>query len=165
MVFVNTETGWADWRWRFRNHVAAASPGARAAMKFAEVDGAAPVSEEEVTASGWGLLSDKRYSSSAGFTLGECSAIVRNTPGGSGPEALKNLKQRWCASRAQVRVGDKKVRLRQGGALDTLLWQALENWAARRADYESNHDTTLPDGDLQILSPAQISCLCRESLW
>ena len=67
-VFGNTEAGWADWSWRFRNHMAAANQGARIAMKFAEAAGATPVSEEQVkpragrcsptssTAAWWGSL-------------------------------------------------------------------------------------------------------------
>ena len=44
VVFQNTEAGWADWSWRFRNHVAAANPAARPAMKFAEAAGLTPLS-------------------------------------------------------------------------------------------------------------------------
>ena len=150
VVFGNTEAGWADWSWRFRNHMAAANQGARIAMKFAEAAGATPVSEEQVTSSGWAVLSDQLYSSLVGFTSDESSSIVRNTPEGHGLEAWRKLKERWHGSRTQGRVADKEALLQQEGVPDAQLGKALEDWEVLRTNYESKHATELPDEDAQI---------------
>ena len=130
--------------------MAAANQGARIAMKFAEAAGATPVSEEQVTSSGWAVLSDQFYSSLVGFTSDESSSIVRNTPEGHGLEAWRKLKERWHGSRTQGRVADKEALLQQEGVPDAQLGKALEDWEVLRANYESKHATELPDEDAQI---------------
>ena len=87
--------------------MAAANQGARIAMKFAEAAGATPVSEKQMTSSGWAVLSDQLYSSLVGFASNESSSIVRNTPERHGLEAWRKLKGRWHGSRTQGRVADK----------------------------------------------------------
>ena len=49
-------------------------------MKFAESAGPTPVDEEEVKARGWSHVPDQLYSSLVGYTQGESSSLVRNTP-------------------------------------------------------------------------------------
>ena len=89
--FTNTEAAWAGWSFDYRNYLAAANPAARPALSFAEQAGDTPLTEADVAARGWTVVSDQLYSSLVGFTQGESKSIVRNTTeGGEQYEPLAN---------------------------------------------------------------------------
>ena len=77
--------------------------------------------------------------------------MVKNTkPAGNGLEAWRKLCHRWNRSQAQTRVKEKEQLLKNQSVLGEQLGKAMEDWEVRRADYESKHETTLPDEDAQI---------------
>ena len=124
--FTNTEAAWTSWSFDYRNYLAAANPAARPALLFAEKAGDAPLTEDDVAARGWAVISEQLYSSLVGFTQGESKSILRNTKEGFGLEAWRRLAKRWHKSQAQSRVADKESLMANAAVSDDRLGQAVE---------------------------------------
>ena len=146
--FDNDSAKWPEWSWKVRNHLATANIGAWVAVQFAEGRREEAIEVEEVEQLGWKILSDKLYSLLVSITTAESASIVMNTnPEGNGLEAWRRLAYRFNPPTTSSRVSDRQALMAVSPQEESKLGQAIEEWEARRTQYETKYKKALEDED------------------